>query len=103
MEYKYIGEILKHTDLQLIRVFLLHGDAMNIDAIEHDARTYEERLKQGEEKIVKRLEKIAKDNDDLDKIFAEYGDAEEARRDVFFELGMKIGARLLFELLHKQD
>ena len=95
MEYKYIKEIFERADLQQIREYLL-GDT---SVLERDTRTYEERLKQNCTPIIKRIEKISKDDQELDELFSEYSNAEEAHKDVFLEIGMKVGARLMFQLL----
>ncbi|MCL2774046.1 MAG: hypothetical protein FWD71_11940 [Oscillospiraceae bacterium] len=95
MEHKYIKEMFTRADLQQFREFLITG----LDLDEVDKRTYSERLEKESESIVKRIKCIAKDDDELDEIYTEFGDATEAYMNVFTEIGIKIGARMLFQLL----
>ena len=96
---KYIENIFKRTSLQQIREFLLTG--LELDEV--DNRTYAKRLEKGKENIVERIENIAKDDNERDKIFSEFYDAESAYTAVYLEIGIKVGAKLLFELLCQGD
>jgi len=66
---------------------------------EIDNRTYSERLENDSKNIIERIEKISESDDERDKIFSEFCDATSTHTEVFFELGMKASARLIFQLL----
>ena len=94
--YEYIQKILERIDLQEIRNFLIYnGDLTD----PHDFHSYAERLEIKSSPIDKRLKKIYKDADELDDALSDLSDATSSYQNVFFELGMKAGARLLFQLL----
>ncbi|MCL2773222.1 MAG: hypothetical protein FWD71_07705 [Oscillospiraceae bacterium] len=95
MEHKYIKEMFARADLQQFREFLISG----LELDESDKRTYSERLEKESESIVKRIKRIAKNDDELDEIYSEFSDATGAYTEVFTEIGMKIGAKLMVQLL----
>ena len=96
MMHEYIEKIFERADIQQIREFLISG----LDLIDSpDKRSYGKRLEENSINIIKRLENTAADADDLDETFGYFGDATETCKEVFLEIGMKVGARLLFQLL----
>jgi len=99
MQHKYIKDIFARTDIQQFREFLVRGLALD----ELDNRTYGERLENESANMVKRIKRIAKDNDELDEIYSEFSGATSEYIQVFLEIGMKIGARLLFQLLYENE
>ena len=100
MEHKYIGEMFKRADLQQFREFLMYGLELWKPP---DKQTYGERLKTSCRKIDRRLKSISKDDEELDEIYGEFSDATMAYKEVFTEIGMKIGAKLLFQLLLENE
>ncbi|MCL2772372.1 MAG: hypothetical protein FWD71_03395 [Oscillospiraceae bacterium] len=99
MEHKYIKEMFTRMNLQQIREFLLTG----LDLIELDKRTYAQRLDKESQHIVKWLKDNSKDEEAFDEVYSEFSNAEGAYTEVFLEIGMKAGARLLFQLLCQDD
>ena len=98
MKHKYINQIFERADIQQIREFLLLGLEL---AEPPDKRPYGERLEEGSLHITNRLKNISKNDDELDELYFELGESTEAYKNVFLEIGMKAGARLLFQLLHE--
>lgn len=98
MDYKhtYIKEIFARADIQQIREFLIAG----VDLDETDERTYGERLEESSRQIVRRIKDSAKDDDELDRIYCEYSESTGEYMAVFLEVGLKVGARLMFQLLN---
>ena len=63
------------------------------------AETYEVRIVQASEPISKRIDSLYSDAEELNKATAELSDALTVFQDVYFEIGMKLGARLVHQLL----
>jgi len=97
MEQKNIEEIFERANLQQIREFLLTG--MERDKIDH--RTYNERLEKDSHDILERIKNISKNDSEFDRIFSEFLEAKITYTEVFLEIGMKVGARLMFQLLYQ--
>jgi len=97
MKHGYVKKIFERLDLQQIRNFLFTG----VELREIDERTYIERLEEESQSIEKRLENIFKNKEELDEVFYELGQSEETHAEVFFEMGIKVGARLIFQLLYQ--
>ena len=93
-----IEKIYERADLQQIRHFLLTGGSLRSDK---DMRDYNTRLENDSENIINRFKRIYKDGEkeEFDDAVNDFAEAAASYQDVFFELGMKIGARLLFQLL----
>lgn len=87
--------ILQRADLQQLRALLLEG--IELDA--KDTRSYEERLQQEERPIYHLLEQTFTDEGALDSAVEKLSGALLANECVYMELGMRAGARVLFELL----
>jgi len=103
MEIKInVKEILERADIKRIREFIL-DDVIIAD--NYDG-TYQERIDRDSEEIIYALEKLSKENTEKnhpDETMQDFKIALFAYRDVFTEIGMKIGARLLYQLLHEND
>ena len=93
MDYK--ESIFERIDLQQIRAFLLYGAENN--GVEK--RTYREKLKTESSPIYKRLKDIYEDKNELDKAVADLSQALTAYEEVYTEIGMKFGARIVLQLL----
>ncbi|MCL2775517.1 MAG: hypothetical protein FWD71_19565, partial [Oscillospiraceae bacterium] len=66
--------------------------------------TYDQRLKEGKRLTMSRLKRLHKDNPiELSDATDEFYHALTVHSDVYFEAGMKVGARLLFQLLCQGD
>ena len=94
-----IKEIFERADMKQIREFILGKGII----AENYYGTYQERLDRDSEDILYALKRLSKDNNQLNEATQELTEAFLTYRDVFSEIGMKIGARLLFQLLYESD
>lgn len=95
----FVEDIFRRMDLRQLRIFLLEG----LDDFSVDSDTYENMLKKSSDPIYKRLEGIYKNEDELDRAAADVYDALAVYKSVYTEIGMKFGARIIFQLLHTDD
>ena len=91
----YIEDIFFRSDLGQIREFLLHG----VESLEAETQAYGVRLQHGREVIYKRLRALCPDEDSLDEAQDALSYALGSYESVFIEIGMKAGARLVYQLL----
>lgn len=94
-----INNVLPRADLRQIRSFLLYGT----DDFAEDVKPYIETLENASDPINKRLESIYPEGSELDNAAADLSKALTAREHVYMELGMKAGARLIYQLLFSDD
>jgi len=92
-------DIFARMNLQNIRAFILEG----LDPMEVYNCTYDERLQKGNALMIKRLKKIYKGETEFSDSVDDFYDALVTNGEVFTEIGMKAGARLLFQLLFQND
>ena len=97
MEHNYINEIFERADLQQICEFFVSG----LETEEPDLRPYGERLEESSLHIVNRMKYITKDEQEFSDYYDDFSEANTAYTKVFLEIGMKVGARLMFQLLYK--
>jgi len=95
----YISDALARTDLRQIRAFIIQG----AEDINVKDEPYKVRLEQCDNAILKRLESIYTDEAELDKAYGDLSVATSVHQEVYMELGMKIGARLLYQLLISEE
>jgi len=95
----YIKDVFSRMNLRQIRGFLLFGT----DDFDEQAQPYSDKLKKSSDPIFKRLESIYPDGAERDEATGEMSDALAATEYVYMELGMKAGARLLYQLLLTDD
>jgi len=95
----YIKDAFGRMNLRQIRSFFLYGT----DDFAEEARPYRDTLKKGSDPIYKRLESLYPDGPELDKATGDLSQALTAYEYVYMELGMKAGARLLYQLLMADD
>ena len=93
-----IKEIFERADMKQIREFILGKGII----AENYYGTYQERLDRDSEDILYTLKRCLKEEDQLNEAMQELHEAFFAYRDVFTEIGMKVGARLLFQLLYEE-
>ena len=95
----YVNEIFARMNVQQYREFVLYGT--------EDKHTvtgpYHVRLKQGSDPIYSRLQSAYHDNHDQDKVMDELSQALSTHCAVYMEIGMKAGARLVYQLLIEND
>ena len=94
-----IKEIFERADIKQIREFIL-GKGIIAD---NYYGTYQERLDRDSEDIFYALKRLSKDDAQFNESAQELTQTFFAYRDVFTEIGMKIGARLLYQLLLKDE
>lgn len=92
-------EIFKRMDLQQIRAFILDG----LDTAEIYNCTYSERLNKGNELITERLKSIYRDENEFSDAMEEFYNAQTVNSEIYTEIGIKAGARLMFQLLYQND
>lgn len=95
----FIKDTFRRTDLRQIRQFILQGT----EELAVDNRSYRDRLTAGSNPIYNRLKEIYPKQADFDKAAAELSTALTAYEGVYTEIGMKAGARLIFQLLLTDD
>lgn len=95
----YIKDTFSRMDLHHIQQFLLYGAEDYVT----DTRPYAERLKAESNAIYRRLENLYPDRTELDEAAADLSQALTAYETVYMEIGMKAGARLIFQLLLADD
>ena len=91
----YIGEAFARTNSQYIREFILSGGEL----IESKDEPYHVRLKKGRDPICNRLKILYPVEKEYEEAYTDLFKALAAYEDVHMELGMKIGARLVNQLL----
>ncbi|MCL2773657.1 MAG: hypothetical protein FWD71_09935 [Oscillospiraceae bacterium] len=94
----YIKEYFTRMSLQQFRGFLLTGTQQD-----SNPRPYEQRLKEDSQLLYDRMKRLYPDEKEYSKAANDIADAITAYEDVFLEIGMKAGARLLLNLLFEDD
>lgn len=95
----YIKDAFARTNLQYIREFIMSG----AELVEPKDEPYHVRLKKESDPIFNRLKSLYPNEDELDKANADLARALSSYEDVHMEMGMKIGARLIYQLLISND
>lgn len=90
----FFDSILKSSDLQSIRASLTDEQRYN-----DEDKTYSEKLQKEAEPMLKRLEETYSDSTERDVAYTEIVNVITAHEDTYFEMGMKCGARMLYQLL----
>jgi hypothetical protein len=94
--YDYINAAFVRMDLQNVREFLL-GDKI---CESPNNASYRERLEEPHAILYKRITDVyAHDSHERTKAETELADALNAQMEVYMEMGMKAGARLIYQLL----
>ena len=92
-------EILKKADVWGLRSYLLQDQPLpNCDFV--DYKTYIEKT---EKPVFLLLEQVFDDAKELDKATDMVSRALSAREDVYFEMGLRAGAKILYELLFRDE
>lgn len=87
--------IFERMEIGQICTFLLNG----VDDLKADTRSYEQRIKEEDEPLYKRLENLYPDGQERDDFLSDITQALVIREEVYMEIGMKAGAKLIFQLL----
>jgi len=95
----YINDALARVNLYQICSFLLSG----VECGEDEVFSYADTLKKDSDPIYRRLDVLCPDATERDRASADLSQALAAYESVYMELGMKAGARLIHQLLFKDD
>ena len=96
----HITKTFERMDLKQIRAYLIYGAEQKIHK---DIPPYAERLQQATNPIYKRLETLYPEQSALTEATNELSDAISAYQEVYLEIGMKAGAKLLHQLLYSEE
>ena len=91
----YVREAFTRGNIQHLREFILDG----AELIDEEGEPYHVRLENGSGPIYNRLKNLCQGEEELGKAHTDLSEALSAYKDVYMEVGMKIGARLLYQLL----
>jgi len=91
----FINDILARTELNQIMSFVLHG----AETHERGSEPYKVQLQKGSDAIYKRLESIFPNETALEEAHADLSQALGSYETVYTEIGMKVGARIIYQLL----
>ena len=95
---EYLANILNRASVQFLRNFYLTGK----EAPRINPQTYQTRLKLSKKPIVERLEHIYKnDLQELEESEKELLFMSTEYKNVFMEIGLKMGARLIIDLIRE--
>ena len=92
-------EAISRTNIQDIREFLICG----VEECTYRNEPCEVWLKKECDPIYKRLERLYPESDKLDEANADLSQALSAYQAVYMEIGMKAGARLIYQLLIENE
>jgi len=91
----FINDILARTELNQIMSFVLHG----AETYERGSEPYKVQIQKGSDAIYKRLESIFPNETALEEAHADLSQALGSYETVYTEIGMKVGARIIYQLL----
>ena len=92
---EYVNKLFERMDLRQIREFLLYGT----EDSSIETENYHVRLKQGSDPIYNRLINLYPNESDRENAGNDLSQALAAHDAVYMEIGMKAGARLIYQLL----
>ena len=90
-----ISEIFARTDIEQVMAFILYGAENSSISTE----SYNTRINKATRPIVNRLNEIYANADDKDNAQSDLSQALAIYQNVYMEIGMKAGAKLLYQLL----
>ncbi|MCL2773680.1 MAG: hypothetical protein FWD71_10050 [Oscillospiraceae bacterium] len=98
-----LKEIFTRLNLQYIRGFAFEMNPEPIDT-EFDNLPYEERLEKGSALLLKRFKELYKDDPkSRSDVMLEFFTAVRVYSDVYAEIGIQAGARLLYQLISQNN
>ena len=98
-EMRDFNEIVSRVNIQEIRSFMLEGIDLLSWSEKPDVDGCEERLRRGEAPLWEFLEGLYPDGDKRDAVYDLICRALLVNQEVYTELGIRLGAQLIFELL----
>ena len=96
----YITKAFARMDLWQIMAFVLYGHEQKNNPAND---TYDEQLKKATAPIFSRLESLYPTQSELTEASNDIAKALSAYEEVYMEIGMKLGARLVYQLLITND
>jgi len=93
----YIDETFARMSLEQIRAFILTGAGDNHQ--QYKDEQYSQRLKKASDPIYDRINSLYTDRDECEKANNEIANAVTVFQEVYMDIGMKAGARLLYQLM----
>ncbi len=91
--------IMRRTDIEEIRSFLLDGIELTNRCEKTDAESYEKRLKDGEAALWEFLENLYPDGEERDAAYGLICGAIVTNQEVYTELGIRLGVNMIFGLI----
>ena len=91
----YVQKTFARMNLAQIHNFILYGT----EGISCPQEPYKDKLKKRSDAIYKRLRELYPDQAERESAEADLANALTAYEQVYFEMGMKAGARILYQLL----
>ncbi|MGL6201388.1 MAG: hypothetical protein ACRC3H_20900 [Lachnospiraceae bacterium] len=92
-------KIIRRANIQELRALFLEGVDPGSDCINPVTDNYEERIHKGERPLMEFIEKLYPDGNVRDAVFHLVCDALLVNQEVYTEIGMRLGAQAVFELL----
>jgi len=96
----YFKDVLKRANLHAVEFFLRNGGETFAEV---PPQSYRERLAAAETAITNFLEARYPDPQTFDRVWQYLGEHLGTMEDVYFEMGMLVGAKLAFQLRGKMD
>ena len=94
------NDFLQRANLNSLQTFLKYGAE---DFKEQCEKTYSERLKEAEKNAMDFFKTRCIDDDELDKITGYFEEQVNVYEEVYFEIGMILGAKIAFQLGERME
>jgi len=95
----YIKDAFSRMNLHQIRAFVLYGTEQK----SHNNETYKDRLENSTAPLHNRINSLYTDQTELTEAANDMANALSAFEEVYMEVGMKMGARLVYQLLVENE
>jgi|GEM_PF-1595734 len=91
--------IIQRANIQELHSLFLEGIDLADYKAEPDPKTYEERIRKGEKPLMEFIENLYSDGSVRDAVFDLLSNALLINQEVYTEIGMRVGAKVICELL----
>jgi len=95
--------IIQRTNIQELRSLFLEGIDLAGYKAEPDPQSYEKRIRKGERPLIEFIEKLYPDGNVRDAVFDLVSNALLVNQEVYTEIGMRVGAKVIYELLQNDS
>lgn len=95
--------IIQRTNIQELRSLFLEGIDLAGYKTEPDSQSYEERIRKGERPLLGFIEQLYPDGNVRDTVFELVSNALLVNQEVYTEIGMRVGAQVIYELLQNDS